>query len=210
MTSVDARKSILNLKNKKVGGYANSNLSLNKSMNSSTYMSNEPVITENKVFKTYEHDIVRDPHEEIQMDDHIRDLFKLYDKDGDGTITRDELILFLNSIQRPFKEEDLNELLKNLDRDKDGKITCDELIFYLKTKTYYVPQSEAEEILDCFRVFDSNNDLTITKKELETIFAKFEVKGITKEDLDYFFEVVDKNGDNFISYAEFLDFWKMK
>lgn len=52
--------------------------------------------------------------------------------------------------------------------------------------------------------------MTITKKELETIFAKFEVKGITKEDLDYFFKLVDKNGDNCISYAEFVDFWKMK
>ena len=57
----------------------------------------------------------------------------------------------------------------NIPFDKDGKITCDELIFYLKTKTYYIPQAEADEILDCFRVFDSNNDMTITRKELETI-----------------------------------------
>ena len=144
------------------------------------------------------------------MDDHIRDLFKMYDKNNDGELSKDELICFLNSIQKPFSDEDLSELLKQMDRDKDGMISVDELIFYLKTKAYYIPQNEAEEVLDCFRVFDSNKDMTVTRKELETIFSKFEVKGITKEDLDYFFKECDKNGNNYISYAEFVDFWKMK
>merc|ERR1712166_1088622 len=106
--------------------------------------------------------------------------------------------------QKPFKDGDLAEMLKSMDRDND------ELIFYLKTKAYYIPQTEAEEVLDCFRVFDSNKDMTITRKELETIFSKFKVEGITSEDLDYFFKVAYKNGNNFISYAEFVDLWKMK
>lgn len=185
------------------------NKSLNRSLNQSS-LQNEPEITETKVFKTYEHEIQSDPHEEIQLEKYIKDLFKLYDQNGDGSLTKEELVLFLNSIKKPFTDDELEELLQNMDRDKDGLIDVNELIFYLKTKSYYVPQTEAAEILDCFRVFDSNKDMTITKKELETIFAKFEVKGITKEDLDYFFKVADKDGNNFISYAEFVDFWKMK
>merc|ERR1711957_1079694 len=179
------------------------NKSQNKSLSSSILP--ESIITENKVFKTYEHEIVADPHEELQIEGQIRELFKMYDKNNDNNLTKEELILFLNSIQKPFKDGDLAEMLKAMDRDHDGKISVDELIFYMKTKAYYIPHTEAEEILDCFRVFDSNKDMTVTRKELETIFSKFKVEGITGDDLDYFFKMADKNGNNSISYAEFVD-----
>lgn len=116
-------KDSTNLSNSRIVAADNYN-STNKSVNNSSYKSenNSPlksptyqaVITEEKVFRTYDHDMVKDPMEEVEMEAHIRDLFKLYDKDGDGSVDKDELILFLNSIQRPFSPEELKEMIKSM------------------------------------------------------------------------------------------------
>ncbi|XP_064599209.1 calbindin-32-like [Liolophura sinensis] len=74
----------------------------------------------------------------ITKDDIVR-VFKLYDRDGNGSIENEELHGFLKDlmelIHEDYDAQDLEEckstLLKNCDRNKDGKINFDELTLVL-------------------------------------------------------------------------------
>jgi Ca2+-binding EF-hand superfamily protein len=161
-------------------------------------------------FRIDEDHIKRDALEELEIEKEIREIFKLYDLDNSGFIDKEELSKFLYSIGRPFEEKEFKELFETVDIDHNGTITVDELIFYLKTKVYYIPQTEVDEIIECFKAFDKNNDMKISKNELENILTKFDVKQISKEDIDMFFDLCDKDKNEEISYAEFVDMWKIR
>jgi len=161
-------------------------------------------------FKFDEEEVKKDALEELEIEKEIREVFKLYDYDNSGTITKDELAKFIVSIGKPINNEELEDLFETVDRDHNGAISIDEFIFYLKTKVYYIPQKEVDEVINCFKAFDTDNDMKITKKELENIFKKFDLKKISQEDIDMFFDVCDKDGDGSVSYAEFVDMWKIR
>lgn len=161
-------------------------------------------------FRNSEDEIARDALAELEIEKEIREIFKLYDLDGSGAIEKAELSKFLFSIGKPFNVKELKELFETVDRDHNGSISVDELIFYLKTKVYYIPRSEVDEIIDCFKAFDSDNDMKISKQELQNILSKFDVKQITQEDIDMFFDICDKDKSGEVSYAEFVDMWKIR
>lgn len=184
---------------------------LQKEISEILYASNVSIISKSPGKFQIDDDIKkRDALEELEIEKEIRDIFKLYDYDNSGSISKEELKKFLYSIGKPFDDKELRDLFETVDRDHNGSISVDELIFYLKTKAYYIPQTEVDEIIECFKVFDSDNDMKITKKELENILNKFDVKKVSQEDIDLFWSLCDKNGDGTVSYAEFVDMWKIR
>lgn len=161
-------------------------------------------------FRMDEDEIKRDALEELEIEKEIREVFKLYDLDNSGVLEKEELSKFLYSIGKPFNEKEIKDLFETIDRDHNGTISIDELIFYMKTKVYYIPKTQVDEIIQCFKAFDSNNDMKLSKKELENILTKFDVKHISQEDIDMFFDLCDKDKNGEISYAEFVDMWKIR
>ncbi len=161
-------------------------------------------------FHISEEEIRKDALEELEIEKDIREMFKLYDVDNSGYITKDEIESFVFSIGKPLNQKELKDLFDVIDRDHNGSISVDEFIFYLKTKVYYIPQTEVDEIINCFKVFDVDNDMKITKTELENVFKKFDIKKISQEDMNLFWKLCDKNDDGTVSYAEFVDMWKIR
>lgn len=148
------------------------------------------------------------PLEELEIEKEISEVFQLFDYDKSGTISKEELSKFLYSIGKPFSEEDLADIFKQVDLDNNSTITLQELMFYLKTKVFYIQENKVDEIIECFKVFDSDNDMKLTKKEIEKIMKKYDINHISQEDIDLFFQLTDKNGDQTISYSEFVEMWK--
>ncbi|XP_066917765.1 calmodulin-like [Clytia hemisphaerica] len=52
----------------------------------------------------------------------IKEAFKFFDQDGDGTITKEELKICMKRIGEDLSDEDLNEMLNEADLDGNGKI----------------------------------------------------------------------------------------
>ncbi|KAJ2817659.1 calmodulin-like 3, partial [Coemansia erecta] len=52
--------------------------------------------------------------------------FKLFDRDGNGVITADELTAMLRSLSDYHTDEDITYIMNLADADKDGKIDIQE------------------------------------------------------------------------------------
>lgn len=58
----------------------------------------------------------------------LKAAFMVFDKDGNGFITRDELKSAMQMIGETLTDRDLDELLRTTDHDQDGKINYEEFI----------------------------------------------------------------------------------
>lgn len=57
-----------------------------------------------------------------EMEDELRESFKLFDLNGDGYVTFDELRTAMTTIGEPMTDVEVNELFQLCDLNKDGKI----------------------------------------------------------------------------------------
>ncbi|KAL6406874.1 calmodulin [Ilyonectria robusta] len=55
---------------------------------------------------------------------------QVFDKDGSGTISRDEIRQVMLSLGERLTEEEINEMLKVADKDGNGTIDCETLHSY--------------------------------------------------------------------------------
>ncbi|KAH8686499.1 hypothetical protein BGZ61DRAFT_52921 [Ilyonectria robusta] len=58
----------------------------------------------------------------------LLDAFKVFDKDGSGTISRDEIRQVMLSLGERLTEEEINEMLKVADKDGNGTIDYNEFV----------------------------------------------------------------------------------
>ena len=56
------------------------------------------------------------------VEEDVSHAFKVFDRDGDGLITAEELKLTMNNLGEPITEEEVNAMIAEADTDGDGKI----------------------------------------------------------------------------------------
>ncbi|AFZ21300.1 hemerythrin-like metal-binding domain-containing protein [Allocoleopsis franciscana PCC 7113] len=71
----------------------------------------------------------------VSSDEDIMETFKVVDRDGGGTISRDELVLLLKNLNVSATDEDINRLMDEADKDGSGEIDFSELITIMKSST---------------------------------------------------------------------------
>lgn len=62
---------------------------------------------------------------EMDTEQELINAFKVFDKDGSGTISSDELRNVLKSLGENLTDAELDEMIKLADRDGDGHIDCE-------------------------------------------------------------------------------------
>ena len=65
-------------------------------------------------------------------DAYIQDLFRLFDRDGNGKISRKELKITMNSCIGLISDEEIDGMLNEADTNSDGYIQQEELLQILK------------------------------------------------------------------------------
>ncbi|XP_055534095.1 calmodulin-beta-like [Wyeomyia smithii] len=68
---------------------------------------------------------------EDTTDEELRDAFKIFDRDGDGFLSVDELSAVMKNFGERLSDDELADLLEEADIDKDGKINYEEFIIML-------------------------------------------------------------------------------
>jgi len=126
------------------------------------------------------------PDMEIRKRLEVRRYFDKADKDGNGSLTKEEWYNVLNSSGVPTTEAEVEDFFKTMDRDFDQKLTFAEFM------------GEESHIEKLFKSMDKNNDGFVTKKEFNDV-----CQNLSKEQVELAFKQFDTSGDDRLNYKEF-------
>jgi len=104
----------------------------------------------------------------------LREIFDIFDPDGDGSITEEELVCVLNTLssreQVLYTEEEIHELLLACDKDSNGLVDFSEFAQVitegLGSRTQSTIANVVESMKRWFEVFDADNNGRVSDKEL--------------------------------------------
>lgn len=146
--------------------------------------------------------------EEIKMDpSELRRVFHMFDRNGDGKITKKELSDSLQNLGMFIPDEELVQMIDKIDVNGDGYVDMEE--FGALYKTIMDEKDEEEDMREAFNVFDQNRDGYITVDELRSVLASLGLKqGRTVEDCKLMIKKADVDGDGKVNYLEFKQMMK--
>ncbi|KAL5013227.1 hypothetical protein ScPMuIL_007497 [Solemya velum] len=134
---------------------------------------------------------------------HIKRSFALLDQNGDGRISRTEVIKAAQLLGLNPTKRDADKMLREFDKNQNGFVEFDE---YLKVmKRHFEPELdiEKERLITAFKTIDKNGNGFITKEDLrfalrckDTPFSDKEVEELLQD--------ADTNQDGKIDYKEFV------
>ena len=136
-------------------------------------------------------------------------LFNQIDINGDGKITKEELLKGLKSKMKnpsPTLEEDVEQIYKNIDMDNNGYIEYEEFVRAAVSKEQFL---KGNILRYAFRYFDKDGSGEITFDEIEAVFKESVAdKTNVHESLEKIIKEVDSNGDGVIDFKEFVSIMK--
>merc|ERR1719199_204337 len=97
----------------------------------------------------------------------FKEAFALFDKDGNGKISVEELGTVMKNLGQNPTEEELNDMIKEVDKDGTGTIEFPEFLEMMASKVAGGMDSK-EEMMEAFKVFDKDGSGKISKAELKT------------------------------------------
>ncbi|XP_063408900.1 calmodulin-A-like [Mytilus trossulus] len=127
--------------------------------------------------------------------------FRLFDKDGDGTITTHEIGVVMRSLGKHPTDEELKKIVDEIDIDGDGTATFEEFLVIMTKQL--CSKETATDIREAFRVFDKEGKGYLTVSEFQHIMGNLGEK-MTWEETEEMVELVDGDGDGKISCDDFL------
>ncbi|XP_022972114.1 calmodulin-like protein 3 [Cucurbita pepo subsp. pepo] len=137
----------------------------------------------------------------------LRRVFQMFDRNGDGQITKKELNDSLENLGIFIPDKDLTQMIEKIDVNNDGYVDIDE--FGELYQSIMNEKDEEEDMREAFNVFDQNGDGFITVEELRSVLASLGLKqGRTVEDCKKMIMKVDVDGDGMVNYKEFKQMMK--
>jgi calmodulin len=137
----------------------------------------------------------------------FKEAFSVFDKDGDGTITLDELSIVMKSLGRNATREELKAMIAEVDDDGSGEIEFDE---FLRLMTSKINDGDTvEEMREAFLVFDRDRSGSVTASELKHVMNNFG-ETVTDEEVEAMIQQADADGDGELSFEDFYQFIKSK
>ncbi|XP_028770663.1 calmodulin-like isoform X1 [Neltuma alba] len=129
--------------------------------------------------------------------------FRLFDKDGDGCITMEELGSAIRSLDQHPTQEELQFMISQVDADGNGTIEFGEFLNLMATKTKEAEAEAEEEFQEAFKAFDKDQDGYISPSELRHVMITVGER-VTEEELEQMIRVADLDGDGLVDYQEFV------
>ncbi len=122
--------------------------------------------------------------------------FKVFDADGSGAISVEELEQVMHSLGQSPNDTELRDMIKEVDVDLSGTIDFEEFKALMVSR-----QGDRKSRLKlAFSVFDEDGNGQITTDEMHHVMSQF---GLTDEELDEIVKEVDYDGDGSIDFEEF-------
>ncbi|KAK2150436.1 hypothetical protein LSH36_405g02066 [Paralvinella palmiformis] len=131
-----------------------------------------------------------------------KEMFKLFDVNGDGTLSVDEFRLALDKIGYCLCEDYLQKFIAEADTDNSGKISFDEFITALSKPS--PKEKRMAKLRRLFQGMDTDRSGYITLKDLKALAKKSDSEQMTEKEMKSVIEKMDVNGDKKVSFQEFV------
>uniref|UniRef100_A0A0D9XXX8 EF-hand domain-containing protein n=1 Tax=Leersia perrieri TaxID=77586 RepID=A0A0D9XXX8_9ORYZ len=146
----------------------------------------------------------------------LRKVFQMFDKNGDGRITKKELGESFKNLGIYIPDDELDATMDKIDANGDGCVDVEEFgVLYRSilgddaataqsAAAIAGGEDEDEGMREAFNVFDQNGDGFITVEELRSVLSSLGLKqGRTAEDCRRMISKVDADGDGRVDFKEF-------
>ena len=131
----------------------------------------------------------------------FKENFASIDKDGDGLITRDDLIAHLKALDEPPTESQLGRLMSEVVTDDNGMI---DYAAFLAITTKQIRYAElVDEVKNIFAMLDHDGDGFITPDELRRMMPMVN-ENASDQEVEDMIKVADIDGDGRVSLDEFV------
>ena len=136
--------------------------------------------------------------------------FLLLDKDGNGTITIEELGNVLYSMKKKLKvdESEIKRVLKDIDKDGDGTINIEEYFEKMKNKTtrHLIHRAllTRATVRKQFKRFDRDGKGYITEEDIKQFWEERTGSEVTIAQIVEALKDIDRDSDGNIDYEGFL------
>ena len=134
----------------------------------------------------------------------LREAFNIFDKDSDGSIPLDKLILLLKSLKQNPTQNEIKELAETFG---NLKINFNQFLIIMAKRIEKKNIDEDKYFRSLFDVMDRNKNGKISLEEIKYLISHSNVD-ISDEDIKFLTKEADSDGDGLISYDEFLIFMK--
>ncbi len=130
----------------------------------------------------------------------MRVAFRAFDRDGSGEIDSQELALSMSRMG--MSGADAQAAMRRVDANADGSISFAE--FCQAMAPIYAQGSKSKALRRAFDFFDVDGSGYIDRKELASMLSKLGLMPSSDVALEAIFRAADTNGDNQISFDEFI------
>ncbi|CAF2374891.1 probable calcium-binding protein CML18 [Brassica rapa] len=132
----------------------------------------------------------------------LREIFRSYDQNNDGSLTELELAALLRSLGLKPSQDQLDTLIHKADRNNNGIIEFSEFVALVEPDLVKCPYTE-DQLKAIFKMFDRDGNGYITAAELAHSMAKLG-HALTAEELTGMIREADRDGDGCIDFQEFV------
>ncbi|OMP11507.1 Calcium-binding EF-hand [Corchorus capsularis] len=138
----------------------------------------------------------------------MKQVFQKYDKNGDGKISREELISIMAALDSPPTPEEVDRMMSEMDKDGNGYVDLDEfLAFQANGNSDDGSQCGEKELKDAFDLYDMDKNGLISVTELHAMLKRLGEK-CSLSDCKRMIKQVDKDGDGNVNFEEFKKMMK--
>ena len=147
------------------------------------------------------------PNDSSKYLEEIKEAFRVVDKDNNGLINLKELGTAMLALGFELNDIELEDLMKEYDKDGNDSLDLTEFIDLMNKK--FDERRQDQDLLETFQLLDINDDGYLSRGTLKLLFEYLGLD-IDDETLDGFFQYSNKDNDNKIKLAEFMNFMKEK
>ncbi|XP_058732851.1 probable calcium-binding protein CML15 [Vicia villosa] len=132
----------------------------------------------------------------------LREIFKRFDMDSDGSLTMLELAALIRSLGLKPSGDQVQVMLSKMDSNRNGSVEFDELVRVIMPNMNEEVLVNQEQLIGVFKCFDRDGNGYISAAELAGAMAKMG-QPLTYKELRDMIKEADMDGDGVISFSEF-------